>query len=270
MKLAVYGSCQAPIFASCLKVLLPESHVAGYHVGISPPPENEDSDLIFVHPGVVKRLDMKPDARFRFFPNIVFTGFHPDCIYIVHDKKPVSSPIGVYNSSLVAACFLKNVPERDVPSWFSGSVFEAVGFYREFERSKTFLLDNARSLGLDLIRYFEGWLRREIAFMHTINHPQIYVIYDLCSAALAVEGMTGLSTEGMPRDPLSRGKWPVYSVLATRLRVQEEPLFMFASTMSLPEFVAGSYSIFSGLPREVIANTPAVARVLVAMQKAGL
>src|SRR4029079_11897437 len=130
MKIVVYANCQATPFGECIREFLPDSQVIWHHFGIGDTPGCDDADLIFAHPDIAERLQLSPDPRIRLFPAILFTGFHPDCTYIFQDGKTIHSPIGPYSSSLIAACFLKNIAASEVPSWFNNDVYEAIGFFK--------------------------------------------------------------------------------------------------------------------------------------------
>jgi Polysaccharide biosynthesis enzyme WcbI len=279
MKLAVYGNCQVGGFAASLRSLLPDSTVDMFPVSnLAKPVDPAEYDLFFLHKPFANRFNDACADRMRLIPSIVFTGFHPDCAYVDRDKVPIHSPVGPLNSALVAACFLCDIPLDEVPSWFTHSGFDKIGYLAEFERAKRFLLDQARALEFDLSEVFDEWMRRREAFMYTLNHPAVYVLYDVCRIALAKEGLTGSAEQPLPPDGLAKSIWwPVYNVVAEHLGITERAVFKYdlamakregRETLGFTEFVAGSYQIFKDVPRAVIAQAPAVARVLKRMELA--
>ncbi len=279
MRFGVYGNCQAYEFGACLGALLPDSKADVFlESNRSPAPNPTEYDLFFVQPSYARRFDDYPNDNIRLFPTVVFTGFHPDCMYLFPNMKVVQSPFGDYHSSLVASCFVLGIPSNEVAFWVNAAKFTEIGYLAEFGRAKKFLLESARSAGFDLNDVFERWMKRGTAFVYTINHPAIYVSYDICRLALIKEGFTDLSENPMPRDRLAEaGWWPVYDLVAKHLGIAEQALFKFSQeratregreSLSFDEFVAKSYRIYNEVPREAITGAPPVARVLKAIARA--
>jgi hypothetical protein len=276
MKIAVLANCQAPGFAECIQSLWRGSNVTAYHGSLlAKLPPLETFDLIFAHPLYRDRYSKGTAAagRFKVFPPVIFTGFHPDATYIFHDKKAIRAPTSDYHSAIVAAAFVRGMPPDEVPSLFNPQLFQALGYLAEFGRAKTFLLQEAGKMDFDLAGPFESWMMREDAFMHTINHPTIQVLGDIARLAIQKENVVPVVCEDMPADVLARASsWPIYDFVADRLGVSGRPEFSFdippgghlprRAPISLLEFTRQSYALYEALPRELIAEAKAVAKAL--------
>ena len=94
----------------------------------------EDADLILAQtrrdwidllstqlPGINKKI--------KFIPPIGFSAFHPDCIYVEHNKNHFSSAIGAYNSSLVFYGWKNGLSVSETINLFNDDVYQALGFY---------------------------------------------------------------------------------------------------------------------------------------------
>lgn len=278
MKFGVYGNCQACDFGACLDVLVPDSKADVFLASDSSRiPDPAEYDIFFAQSSFLRRHPDRRHDNLRLYPTVAFTGFHPDCMYLFPNMKVIRSPLGDYHSSLVASCFILGTPAHEVSSWINAEKFMDVGYFAEFARAKRFLLESALSVGFDLNDRFEEWMKRRIAFVHTINHPAIHVTYDICRLALIKEGLDFQDEISLPQDRLGEAvSWPVYGPVARHLGIAEQPLFKFAQkeaarlgreAMSFDEFVAESYRIYTTLSREVIAEAPPVARVLKAVAR---
>jgi Polysaccharide biosynthesis enzyme WcbI len=279
VRFAVCGNCQVDGFARSLRVLVPNCEVSEF---VDPEPgsvDPRDYDLLFVQPRFAKRLgDQSSASQIRRIPIVLFTGFHPDCFYLSCHGKLVPSPFASYHSSLVAACYVLGVPSQDVPEMVNGETFEKIGFFAEFDRAKSFMIANAKTLNLDLSEVFESWVSRKQPFMYTINHPKIGVMYDLCRLVLARDGVPAPDQGAVPADRLVAGNnWPVYPPVAKRLGIPEQPLFKYAASYAkklgdgrpgiyLSEFIEGCYQTFGTIDRDEIEAAPRVAQVLASLR----
>lgn len=120
MKITFFGVCVSPVLASIFKEMMPDADILGFEA--APVLHSEtietarsrlaESDLVFCQDNMPpaladfsfsKQRDKRGDVT--RIPSIGFTGYHPDCIYLVHEAKHYSSPIGPYNSAIVASAF---------------------------------------------------------------------------------------------------------------------------------------------------------------------
>ena len=153
-------------------------------------------------------------------PTIVFPAFHPDIVYIAHTGRNFGSPMGDYHSALIVYGFARGFSVDEIVSLFRAEVFAKVGYLDGWFGARDGLLAMSRGHGLDLDRLFAGWMRRG-CFMHTINHPKLFVMEDLAREALLRAGLPARPArcEDLLPDPLSGSVWPVYPEIAARYGV---------------------------------------------------
>ncbi len=128
--------------------------------------------------------------------------------------------MGDYHSALIVYGFAQGFSVDAIVSLFREEVFAKVGYLDDWFGARDSLLRLSREHGFDLDRLFAGWMRRG-CFMHTINHPKLFVLEDLARAALQRGGIPARSArcEDMLPDPLSGSVWPVYPEIAARYGV---------------------------------------------------
>ncbi|WP_462117436.1 WcbI family polysaccharide biosynthesis putative acetyltransferase [Methylorubrum extorquens] len=116
-------------------------------------------------------------------PTIVFPAFHPDIVYIAHKGGLFGSPMGDYHSALIVYGFARGFSADEIVSLFRADVFSRVGYLDGWFPNRDALLAMSHAHGCNIDRLFAGWMRRG-CFMHTINHPKLFVLTDLAHDAL--------------------------------------------------------------------------------------
>ncbi len=193
-------------------------------------------------------------------PLILFPAFHPDIVYIFHEGRNPGSPMGDYHSALIVYGFARGFSVDAILSLFRAEVFARVGYLDGWFDSRDALLAMSRAHGRDLDGLFAGWMRRG-CFMHTINHPKLFVMEDLARDALRRAGLPArtASCEAYLPDPLSGGVWPVYPEIAARIGLTGSTTFKpprggfdfladAARCLELRAMVEGSLSIYAQTP----------------------
>ncbi len=195
------------------------------------------------------------------FPEIVFSGFHPDIVCT--DQAPgewraVEGPMGPYHSAIVMFSYLAGLSPEEAEALFDAEVFRRLGYFDLWAPAQALFLERAREAETDLAQEFLRWTRRG-CFMHTINHPKAYVLFDLAKAMLARIGLSGadINFEDFSIDPLASDYiWPVYEPIAESLGIKGSFLFRartgrrrHAPGLSLRQFIRGAYERYSALER---------------------
>lgn len=212
--------------------------------------------------GALTPARLREAARLHVaLPTIVFPAFHPDIVYIGHKDRNFGSPMGDYHSALIVYGFAQGFSADEIVSLFRAEVFSKVGYLDGWFGSRDSLLRLSREHGFDLDRLFAGWMRRG-CFMHTINHPKLFVLEDLARAALARAGIPARAArcEDVLPDPLSGSVWPVYPEVAARYGVSgsttfKPPLGGFdflldaARCLELRAMVEGSLAQYANTPK---------------------
>ncbi len=201
----------------------------------------------------------------RIIPNIAFTGFHPDCIYIPHGSGVLGSVIGEYHSAIAAAAFALGADVYAALRQFNDEVFNKLGYFDEFNKATIFLDRVMTSLGLDLSDEWPQWMARA-PFMHTVNHPKAFVLASIARLLAVQAELIPPTTRGVEPvyDLLSPyAVWPWYPELAERLGSRGSHLFKKPGGpdlvtgqgvfMTLREFVERSFAIYAEHPPEAFS-----------------
>jgi polysaccharide biosynthesis acetyltransferase WcbI-like protein len=271
---AVIGNCQSWGMVDCLTALCPQTTFSRFAVNslrneqlrLEALPALKQHDLILAQNFTDKRFGafsrdalVQEFSNVTFFPQIMFGGFHPDDYCLELDGKPLKSPIGDHHSLLLAAGFRLGIPPERVINLFNAYVFARLGYFDEFELSRSVLLSHASDLGYDLSATLDEWLATGV-FMHMPHHPSIRVLSDVAKKVAAKAGIpiTG-STNKVP-DRLKQGVvLPVYPPLARRLGLTGSTSFKLSkyegrgrdSKLELEEFIQKSYQMYAQYPRKV-------------------
>jgi hypothetical protein len=286
MKIGVVGTCQAPGIGIGLQQLLPDDQVIAIE-GTAARRENylneaaaklHECPIVFGHHladdfGPLSTAAMRHKHRnFHLVPNIAFTGFHPDCIYINDGNRVYQSPMQDYHSAIAAAAFALGLDARAALQLFNENVYRRLGYFEEFTTARAYLAKIMAEAGYNISMEWSHWMARA-PFMHSINHPKAFVlagIAKLMASKAMLIGYTQSFVEPV-HDTLSIDPvWPVYPELAAALNLEGSRLFKlnggpdFATGqgvfMILPDFVEGSYAAYDTYPAAAF-KVPAVERV---------
>ncbi|MGJ0395637.1 MAG: WcbI family polysaccharide biosynthesis putative acetyltransferase [Methylocystis sp.] len=287
MKIGVVGNCTALAIGLSLMQLLEDSTVYALSANDWKRKGKLDEavdllkscDIVFLHilTDAFGELEwarfQKAHSRAYALPSIVFTGFHPDCIYINAKSgsfvgSPISpyssvigsfvgSPIGPYSSAIAAAVYSLGGDAETAVRLFNPDAFERLGYFAEFEKAKGYLFKTFAQCGLDAASEWEGWMR-EAPFMHTINHPRPIIA---ASVAKQLAKKAGLIRSNAPSpvavlDTLAASViWPVYPEIGAALGIHGDYLFKKMSApldlsdgvgpfIRLKPFVEQSFDLF--------------------------
>ena len=277
LEIGVIGNCVSEPLANCLRLLRPNDKMHRFH--LQEIEEREDErlkklDYIFAvnsisdYPIVHERIHAC--ERVVIWPNLVFSGLHPDCSYLDKDNKSIKSPLGDYNSLITAIGYSKKLDARETAELFNALVYRRLGFFDKFELSKAALVDAAAESDLDLADDIEDWARYGI-FMHTINHPRLYTVASLAKALLRKCDLKFDENDScldiLPDVLANDAIWPVYPEIAQQLNLKGTLKFKppthgvySISCYGLEGFVETSFDLYrqQNLAPEDIAEIPAI------------
>lgn len=258
-KIAVLGNCQAAGFAASLRVWMPDATVQAKSGAmlISEGAEKNrafmdflsECDYIFLqdmfsskHINAEFIANISVKKKIIIYPRIIYTGNHPDCIYVYEGDNYIRTPMGQYNSALGLAGFLEGLSVQRTSRLFNKYSFSRLGYLDIQSRSKKILSEKLKLLGYSI----DGFLNS--AFMHTINHPKIELLHSLAQQAIDMAGLARRETGECPPDSLAKNViWPVYA----DLQQGENYAFRAAGRtlddreMSLEAFLEGSFEAYS-------------------------
>ncbi|WP_238256647.1 WcbI family polysaccharide biosynthesis putative acetyltransferase [Methylorubrum podarium] len=273
----VGNNCQVAVLSGCLGFLAPDARIASVEPATFAQFESDpqrlleavaEAELTVCFPfeagalGDLTPLRIAEAARLYVpVPTIVFPAFHPDIVYIAHKGGLFGSPMGDYHSALIVYGFTRGYSVEEIVSLFRAEVFSRIGYLDGWFTNRDSLLAMSRAHGSNLDRLFAGWMRRG-CFMHTINHPKLFVLADLARDALAraeIPARTAACEDYLP-DPLSGSVWPVYPEIAARLGVPGSTTFKpplgglnflvdAGRCIELRTMVEGSLAIYAHTPK---------------------
>lgn len=279
MKIGVLGNCTAPGVGLGLQQLLWKDQVFAFEtIAVRREGKVDQAiatlsgcEVLFTHPmpesfGELATNTLRerfPHLKIVHLPILVFTGLHPDSIYISGPAGAVASPLGPYNSAIIAAAHTLGASAKATEALFNADVFQQLGYFTEFAKAKTFADKSLESQGFDLSSRWPAWMARG-PFMHTINHPKGFVVGDIAKLVAVNAGLVPADTPSreLVFDALSaNASWPVYPEIARALGAFEGN-YLFKKPglpdlasgesifFSLPEFIEKSLALYSACARE--------------------
>jgi hypothetical protein len=277
----IVGNCQIEGICKCLRALHPGGHVeACYFVNVLRDFKNEDRLLAHMRTfdfvifqsfdnDFVGMLDTDmvraaiPNAM--ILPSVLFSAFHPDIVFATridaeHGKQGdcLQSPLGDYQSALVIYGYLRGLTAEKTIALFSRDIYDVLGYTNMWAEAESFLIGEWRQHGWSIEGFYMRWVRRGV-FMHSGNHPKLYVLADIARMILA---RTQIAFEDHAVEEcqidalLTSAIWPVYPPIADaygvhgsmifRRRIQCEFDNLF---QTLPQFVSFSHEMLESVPR---------------------
>ena len=189
----------------------------------------EGRDLVISQPGekpyhgALRTSVLAPRmASYVLFPNVLFTGFHPDLMQLNGSLSRVAQRhrFGVWHSALAMGAFLRGVPESQAADLFNAYIYDALGYFDEYAKAEQHLLQAGRESGMDLEPELATWRRNGI-FVHVPNHPTVGVFWSLAELICRRLGLETRTIDTLPPDRLATyNSWPVYPEIARRLQVE--------------------------------------------------
>jgi Polysaccharide biosynthesis enzyme WcbI len=279
-RIAVVGNCQTAGIAYGMKVLLPRGGIDFYQVQPRSLTSVErlaatlktydfafcaDFPSGFVRGGDSSTLQELVGTIVRF-PVITFAGFHPDTIYIQYTSgitRNLPGPMGPYHSAITLFAFLAGLSAAEANALFHPMIFQRLGYFDIWEPGCTSLLAHAASTGIDLSNDLLRWTRRG-CFMHTVNHPKAYVLFDLARTALKRVAIAppDINFDDYALDPLAGDYvYPVYPPIAEWLGIKGSYLFKQTRAgrqkggfLLLRQFIEESYRAYARVKPAMLQN----------------
>lgn len=248
--IAVIGNCQTKVVAGALEVMLPSHTVlSSFAERTQKGPANlvpyiRRAGTLLVQEAKVHDVELAAQEcglrpKVIPFPEIYFTGFHPDMITAGGARlghESVLSPMGRNHSAICLSGWSKGFSIDQVLGLFNGDVYRHLGYDRHLEHSRVELLRSAESCGMDLSAAYEEWFAAD-CFMHCVNHPKSRVCAELARQLVAKMGL-----EPVIRFPeqhlLDRLQnimvWAFYPEIAEWMGKKGEYVFSFSGSIQTP------------------------------------
>jgi hypothetical protein len=280
MRFAVIGNCQAAGFLDCLLAFLPKAEGKAFSLGaLGAAPDSvaraeeiaaelDGFTHVFAHrvsgerfgPLDHARLAAERGEQVTFVPALGFTGYHPDCVYLIVEGRMLEGPLGPYHSALAAAAFVLGMPVERTVRLFNPLVIRRLGYIDAYAEAADLVTRQFANLGYDIADRLPVWGRHG-AFMHTVNHPRLLPIADICRmvAARAGLGQFSLDTLDIVVDRLAEGPvFPVYPPIARALGIPGHWIFRHSAPggrpiapIPLESFVERCFEAYAAEPEAV-------------------
>lgn len=182
-----------------------------------------------------------------YIPTITFAAFHPDIQYGFVNGAVVKNGLDSdWNSRIILWSYLKGLSPGETEYLFCEDVFQALGYFDEWEKSSKNLQASFDECGFDYGRWIRS-VQRTGVFMYGINHPMQICLSHLAiqiaekvfpNSHVLVEDLHTFTT-----DYLSHIIWPVYPEIGDHLGVEGSYHWRVARRhSSLTEFIELCFS----------------------------
>ena len=181
------------------------------------------------------------------FPVFSISSYHPDCIYFRLKDHNIQSPLLDYNSAIVAAAHIEGLSVGQAETLFNAYTYASVGYLAAIEAGEMSFRRRMHGMGHD---YQALIARHNSPFMHSINHPKIWILFECAKIVLSTAGIPMRISAKMPDDELAMSAvWPVYPEIAKIMGLPGGLTFQAVggATLSLREFIKGSYKAYDDL-----------------------
>lgn len=191
-------------------------------------------------------------------PNLTFSAFHPDCCYVHVEGKPLTGAVGPYHSMIAVAAYKEHLSPEKAAAFFNETVYETAGYFHLWDAQRDSLIAALAQSGIT----GGPIIRRQAhgkAFMLTINHPRIEMLFEIARAILQARKEPMFEGTWAPPETLAGTQWPVYPEVGRRLGIAGAYLFKPTDEhrpMELAEFLQRSYQAYSAWDKSQLYIEP--------------
>jgi hypothetical protein len=269
-KILIIGNCQVGVIAklieamsaytSVVSIVMESATLEGMRSGnLDLGKYVSECDYIVVqgqYNSVISELASKfPEAagKQRLIPAISYTAYHPDMGYIVRaDGSHFSGATGDYHSLLCFWAWQKGYSAQEAITLFNYQNFDTLGYFSHKAAADKFLTDLGAGMEIDMRPFLRQWAAKG-CFMHSLNHPKLYVMADIARYVLSRERIAyAPSIETYVADDLANHPcWDVFPAIASKFNIEgsysfKQPRHMGTASrpapiLSLTQFVELSY-----------------------------
>lgn len=235
-RILVTSNCQTAGLAASLRYLMSDATIEAKPMPWPDQPALEDRlvdesiarcDLWLTSrtsPRIESRLAdrRRNPPRIVIVPTIHFRAFHPDLVYVKSTRTGELTRYH-YNSAIVAWCYQNGIARDVAVRLFESEVFETLGYFSAWSSS----VAESRQLFLGTCVDFDTFFlaaKREVPFMHSINHPtqRCMVALGRLVAASLGEDTSRFDWAARIPDSLAHLAWPLYPPIAERFGTSGE------------------------------------------------
>ena len=277
-RILVLGNCQARSLAVCLQGLSGEVYARGIELHLSGLEDRFTQrdpklhaalswyDCILAQPPYMPMIrDSFPDlfGKVQLFPALSFSAYHPDLVYIQVNSTHtyLLGPLGHYNSAIAFWGFSNGLSVAETVELFNAWTYEALGYFDFWQSSRQALLTQGECADFPLASYLDKWARTG-SFMHSVNHPKLFVVADIAKEILTRLGLASIpaAVQYLQDEQADGPVWPIFPEVGQRLGIEGHYYFkiqrgLFPAgrpvvMLNLSEFVEGSFAVFAKYAKE--------------------
>lgn len=234
--IAVSSNCQTAGLVDCLKAIFPNDQITPLPLPWPFHPDKHAAPLALQLTGydfwvtiankevcdrVLAKVPERQPGLIRI-PAIGFPAFPPDLCYAQNSATQTLTQYH-YNSAIASWCYRNRVEPKDTESLFCAEIYAALGYFDQWGAGRDYLSKSFKIAGLeaDFESFFLN-LQRTGCFMHTINHPKIYVLELLSKIVAKRMGLppVALNRPLAVQDALADTVWPLYPEVADAFSLQ--------------------------------------------------
>lgn len=195
--------------------------------------------------------DFSRAKRVDKVPELQFSAYHPDLTYIMAGDDALNGPLAAYHSMIAFVAHRSGRSVADTLPLFDGRTYAACGYLDRWDADREQLTAYCDYLGYDIRHAFRRWSRGG-AFMYSVNHPRIHVLYDIARIYLEREGYAPRTSDLLPHDNLMLSSvFAVYPEIGEALGVPGSYLFKRPNEytqIDLRQFVEESFALYDRYP----------------------
>ena len=264
LKISLFGNCHVSGIGKIIEASYPGSQSIPLHLGAG---DNNKRLIDQKYTDQIKKSDFVivqckntydlisssyPESidRIRIIPNIPFNGFHPDNDYIKSNKNLfINGVLGQYNSLLAAWCWNHDMSVKSTLEAFREEVFDHLGYFSCMQFSRKNLIKIGYACDYPMPEFLMKWFSRG-CFMHSLNHPKIFVLEDIANEFLRKEGIKCNSgIDSYLHDELGDSVcWPVYPEIGNKYGIRGNYNFKKGGAdpafIDLEEFILTSFNTY--------------------------
>jgi len=270
--MAVLGNCQSGHVTRCLQALLGGDWPMNELITLDVVEQMADGrrdltdwfenhDKVFLQPWIWNALKARyghMQQKVVLYPSVTFLAFHPDLVYVAtaRDGAVFVGPCGHYHSSLAFFAWKSGLSATDALKLYNRDIYQRLGFFDFWQSSCDTLRAEGQACGLALDSLLDRWILQG-CFMHSINHPKVFVVFEIVAHLLQQLGIaTLLDSAPYVRDYLADSHvWPVYPEIGERLGIPGSYRFKLSAPgmrpdepvrlLDLENFILQSYAAYS-------------------------
>lgn len=277
MQIGIVGNCLSYGIASCLQFYQPWATITSYVLPEFPSKFRDKREmlaefsqfdlLIAIAPleNIWGDPDLLPILRrecgnLLICPPVNFHAFHPDCVIASRRDtgELIHSALGDYNSALALFGYTEGMGVEETLRLYHARVYERAGYFDAWTSSQEALMAVGRQFDFPLDKLFRSWTRRGV-FMHSINHPKLFVLADLAAQilrGLGIEADARLVEGYVPDELLNNCVWPLYPELGRAMGLPGSYVFKAGQHFyDLRAYVEASFAMYASYPGDQLRCT---------------